>query len=166
VSCYGVRFDGDERQLIEFSTSKNVHRRHLNESQRAMHAAEIANLPLGANQHGEGRTIVPPSLGISNQDAADLLNISTGSVKRGRRIRRDGAPELVQAVEAGEVTLHAALGLVDLDHDEQRERLPQVKKSKPAARHAGGAARGLTVSSAAQARPPARTCRRRRPAGR
>ena len=36
---------------IGFVLSANLHRRHLNEGQRAMVAANLSNLVLGANQH-------------------------------------------------------------------------------------------------------------------
>ena len=100
--------NGDETQLLQFSTAKNVNRRHLTESQRAMYAAKVANLVHGTNQHKVDGPIGPSSPVITIQAAADMLNIGTGSVKRGKRILRDGAPELVRAVEVGEVTVHAA----------------------------------------------------------
>jgi hypothetical protein len=54
-----------------------------------MVAAKMANIQCGANQHTEGRSIDPPS--ISNAKAAKLLNISEPTVKRAKRVLRDGS---------------------------------------------------------------------------
>lgn len=55
--------------------SLNLHRRHLSESQRAMVAAKLAALPVGANQH---RSIDLPT----QAQAAEMLNVSVPSLKR------------------------------------------------------------------------------------
>jgi ParB-like chromosome segregation protein Spo0J len=40
-------FEGSDAEIVAYSISKNLHRRHLNASQRAMIAAELANLHVG-----------------------------------------------------------------------------------------------------------------------
>ena len=61
---------------LAFVISKNVARRHLNESQRAMAAARLANM-----QQGERTDLSPPAnlLKVSQADAARVLNVSEGS---------------------------------------------------------------------------------------
>jgi ParB-like chromosome segregation protein Spo0J len=81
--------------------SQNLHRRHLNESQRAMVAAKLAKLPVGSNQHA---SIEAPSQEI----AAELLNVSRSAVQRAAKVRDHGTPELVAAVERGEVAVSRA----------------------------------------------------------
>ena len=49
--------------------SRNLYRRHLNESQRAMVAARLADLQRGANQHSEGLSIGRASDIIERQPA-------------------------------------------------------------------------------------------------
>ena len=73
--------NGDETQLLQFSTAKNVNRRHLTESQRAMYAAKVANMGRGRPETVNGP--IGPFSPVSIQAAADMLNIGTGSVKRG-----------------------------------------------------------------------------------
>ena len=92
-------YEGDDP--LGFIISLNLHRRHLDESQRAMVAAKIAKLPKGANQHA---SIEAPS----QAKAADLLNVGRASVQRAREVLDHGSPELVQAVERGEVSVSAA----------------------------------------------------------
>ena len=50
---------------IGFVLSANLHRRHLNEGQRAMVAANLSNLVLGANQYTKA--------GLSAKEASALL---------------------------------------------------------------------------------------------
>jgi len=56
------------------SGSHNLHRRHLDESQRAMAAARIANLHKGANQHA---SIDAP---YTQPAAAEMLNVAAASI--------------------------------------------------------------------------------------
>lgn len=83
--------------------SKNLHRRHLSESQRAMIAARLANLTNGqrASQICEG---------VPQQEAARLLNVSPRSVSDAHRVVARGVPELVGAVERDEIAVSAAAG--------------------------------------------------------
>jgi hypothetical protein len=84
---------------------KNLRRRHLDESQRAMIAAKIANLAIGVRSDRQGQSIDRPSM--SAGQAAKALNVGTASVQRAKTVIRDGTPELVAAVEAGEVPVSA-----------------------------------------------------------
>jgi Holliday junction resolvase RusA-like endonuclease len=73
--------------------SLNLRRRHLDESQRALVAARIANLGNGQrSDHVEGVPI---------GTASAMLNVSERTTKRAREVLRDGAPELVNAVQRG-----------------------------------------------------------------
>lgn len=92
----------------------NRDRRHLNESQRAMVAARLATLPMGANQH-------TPIGGTSQPEAAALLNVGERSVQRARQVLDAGAPELQQAVIAGEMAVSTAATLTELPKAEQAE---------------------------------------------
>jgi hypothetical protein len=98
--------------------SKNLHRRHLSESQRAMVAEKLATLPLGANQHTAGSANLP-----TQTDAAERLHVSERSLRSARQVREHGTPELAEAVEAGTVAVSAAAELAKLPADEQAEIL-------------------------------------------
>jgi N6-adenosine-specific RNA methylase IME4 len=75
---------------LGFVISKNLPRRHLSESQRAMVAAKIANLRDGVTK--TGAAIDAP---VSQGDAGAMLNVSRESVQRATKVREHGAPELV-----------------------------------------------------------------------
>lgn len=110
---------------LDFVISKNLHRRHLDESQRGMVADKIATLKNGSNQyHRVGASIDAPT--ISQSHAAEMMNVSRKSVQRARVVRERGVPELGAAVEAGSVSLSAAAAVAyNLDKDEQREIVSQ-----------------------------------------
>jgi ParB-like chromosome segregation protein Spo0J len=121
--------------LVAFVVSLNLHRRHLSESQRAMVAAKIANWKVGENQYREegGSIDLPSSPAVSNAQAAALLNVSEPSVKRAKRVRAQGVPELVEAVEKGALSVNAGAFLADAEPDEQRRLLaagPKAVKSE------------------------------------
>jgi hypothetical protein len=97
---------------VSYVISLNLRRRHLDESQRAMVAAKLATLKLGDNQHSEGLPIGRGS---------ELLNVGARSVARAREVQEHGAPELVRAVERGEVSVSAAADVATLPEAEQQE---------------------------------------------
>jgi N6-adenosine-specific RNA methylase IME4 len=103
-------FRGDDP--LAFVVDANLHRRHLNESQRAMVAAKLATLPLGANQHSEGPSI---------EGASRLLNVGHTSVERAKTVQRDGIAELQSAVERGDVSVSAAADIATESPEQQRE---------------------------------------------
>lgn len=95
--------------------SLNLHRRHLDESQRAMVAAKIATLPKGANQH-----TAPANL-PTQPEAAALLNVSERTVRSARRVLDRGSGELVSAVESGRVSVSAAADVTEFPKPRQSE---------------------------------------------
>jgi hypothetical protein len=97
---------------LSFVVSRNLHRRHLTESQRAVAAARLADLKPGANQHSQGLPI---------GSAAELLNIGARTVARAKEVLRCGVPELVRAVERGKISVSAAAKPCALPEAEQRE---------------------------------------------
>lgn len=77
--------------------SLNLHRRHLNESQRGMVAAKVATL-----KHGQKPGDVEISTSTQTE-AADLLNVSRETVIKARKVIEKGTPALREAVERGAV---------------------------------------------------------------
>jgi N6-adenosine-specific RNA methylase IME4/ParB-like chromosome segregation protein Spo0J len=113
-----VTWDG-QGSALAFVLSLNLHRRHLNESQRAMVAARVADLPRGANQH----TAIA---GTSQGDAAKLLNVSPDSVGRAREVLDLGTAELVSSVDRGAVSVSLAAKVAALPDDTQRAVVARV----------------------------------------
>jgi hypothetical protein len=116
----GVRCDYEPlpagQDPLTFVIDRNLTRRHLTISQRAMIARKLANLKDG--QTKAGAQICAP---VSQEDAAERLKVSRRSVQSATNVKNDGIPELVQAVERGDVTLSTAAEIAELPQAEQRK---------------------------------------------
>ena len=110
---------------LQFVIDKNLHRRHLTESQRAMVAARLATLGHGGDRVSEQAASLPVA---TQAQAANLLNVGERSVRSAVAVRDNGAPELRQAVERGEVSVSAAAVVADLPKDEQKAAVREGKK--------------------------------------
>jgi ParB-like chromosome segregation protein Spo0J len=84
---------------IGYVLSVNLHRRHLNTSQRAIVAAKLASLELGANQQTPGTSI---------EVAAKLLNVGRASVERAKVVLAKGDLSAIEAVEQGQISVTEA----------------------------------------------------------
>lgn len=114
---------------LGFVMSKNLHRRHLNESQRSMVAARLANMRQGARTDlAEPSANLPK---VAQPEAAAMLNVSERSVRAAKAVQDKAVPELARAVEFGKLAVSAAAQAAKLDPETQR---------KVAAEAEGGAA--------------------------
>jgi N6-adenosine-specific RNA methylase IME4 len=105
----------DGPALVAFVVGLNEKRRHLSTGQRAMVAAKIANLG-----HGGDRSKTP--IGALTQDeAARLLNVGTRSVDRASAVQREGAPELIDAVEHDRIAVSVAATIAAEPVETQRQ---------------------------------------------
>ena len=105
---------------IGFVLSANLHRRHLDESQRAMVGANLARFGVGTNQHTQGQ-------GPSIEGAATILNVGHASIERARKVLTKGDPALVLAVEKGNISVSAAAALADQPKEQQQQAAATVK---------------------------------------
>jgi N6-adenosine-specific RNA methylase IME4/ParB-like chromosome segregation protein Spo0J len=105
-------YEGDDP--LGFVISLNLKRRHLDESQRALIAARLATLPRGSNQHAQ---ICAPS----QNDVAEMLNVSRRSVQYAAVVRDRGIPELQHAVEQGRLPVSIAARAARQTPEIQRE---------------------------------------------
>lgn len=99
-----AEYKGDDPQA--FVIRHNLHRRHLNESQRAVVASKLANMKQGERtdiQHSANLQKV-----ISQPEAAAMLNVSPRTVATVKAIEKD-APEYIPRIESGEMTAGEAM---------------------------------------------------------
>jgi N6-adenosine-specific RNA methylase IME4/ParB-like chromosome segregation protein Spo0J len=107
-------------ELLAFVISKNLRRRQLNESQRAMVAAKLATMQQGA------RTDLAPIGAMSDAQAARTLHVSERSVERAKTVRREGTSELQHKVETGELRISTAAMIARLPKEEQVRLLQEA----------------------------------------
>lgn len=112
---------------ISFVLSLNLHRRHLNETQRATVAAKIANMKRGGQESNVEIST------FTQSDASQMLNVSRESVIKAKHAINKGSPEVVAAMERGEIAASAAAKLVDVVPDKAKQSAI-VKQGKEAVR--------------------------------
>jgi len=94
--------------------SQNLHRRHLDASQRAMVAEKLANMQHGGIRPSEDGSkaqicALPSAPEISRAKAAKMFAVSERHVDNAAQLRREAPSEIIEQVERGEKTIHAAL---------------------------------------------------------
>jgi hypothetical protein len=108
LPCPTRTYTGDDP--LGFVVSMNLQRRHLSESQRAMIAAKLATMRQGARTDVQPRVNLPE---VSNAKAAATLNISESLVKHAKKVQAEAQPEVIRAVEAGQLAVSAAAKLAE-----------------------------------------------------
>jgi ParB-like chromosome segregation protein Spo0J len=110
-----VPYKGDNPAA--YVVSLNLKRRHLDESQRAMVAKKLATLEHGQRSTGK-------FAGVATQaEAASMLNVSQRSVRTAGSVFEKAVPEIVAAVEKGDVSVSAAAQFAKQPKEEQAKQI-------------------------------------------
>ena len=80
-------------------------------------AARLATLGRGTNQHVEIST-------PTQTQAASLLNVSRDTVIHSRKVQREATPEVIKAVDTGQMTITAARFFCTLEDKEGVKTVP------------------------------------------
>lgn len=114
---------------VAYVVSANLHRRHLNESQRGLVAAKLAEMekgrPKGASQKEFKGPLPKLSERISQAKAAEQLNVSERTVRTAKQVLKEAPKEEIEKVERGEKTVNAVA-------KELKQKAEQPKEQKPA----------------------------------
>lgn len=121
-------FTGDDPYA--FVADKNLHRRHLNPSQLGLIGAKMATLSIG-NPKLKSSNVVTTTIGVSQEQAAQLLGVSRDTIVNAKLILAEGTPEEIQSVELGK---RGVRGLSDEirrrdPRDRQKDKAGQPAKS-------------------------------------
>lgn len=120
------QYSGDDP--LNFVLSKNLHRRHLTESQRALIVARLVDVRRGDNQS----TIRPENFPVWK--AAQKLSVSERSVKTAQQVLRCAISEILSAVSSGRIRLHRAARIAKMDSSEQKRVLRTIFDGKEEAK--------------------------------
>jgi hypothetical protein len=121
-------YTGDDP--LGFVKSLNVHRRHLDASQRALVAAKLENVERGGR--GGHLKISGDILKITREEAAAAMDVSTASVARARKVLEVGTPEQVATIEIG--TLKVGTAYNKLNEDAELDARIEKHKADAAAK--------------------------------
>lgn len=116
-------FEGTEEEILAFVISKNLHRRHLSESQRATIAAHLANMSIGNPKCKKTNN------SITQPVAARMLNVSMRSLSSAKVIKENGSPLLKDKVAKGEIAVSAAEKIAKLTLNEQDKAIKTGAKT-------------------------------------
>jgi hypothetical protein len=98
-----VEYDGAPDDIVDWIIDKNIHRRHLTTSQRAM----VADLLSGLTQ-GRPSKLLKSKQFSTQAEAASKLKVSRSAVQQARKVRESGDASLIAQVENGELSVSAA----------------------------------------------------------
>ena len=130
----------DDEALRE-SVSRNLHRRHLTASQKAMVGADLLPMfeAMAKDRQGE-RTDIDANWHQCSKErgpqashqAAEAAQSSARQVHRAKNVKADGIPDLVSAVRAGDIAVSRAEEVSKLEPELQREVVARVKDGEKA----------------------------------
>jgi hypothetical protein len=128
-------YTGDDP--LGFVLSRNMHRRQMTIGQRALVATKLASFTQGRPKKSGA------SAGLPQKAVAASLGIDERRIREAKTVVDQGVPELVAALDAGDVDLKAAAAIAELPEDEQRERLkaelaPAPRPRRPRNDNEGG----------------------------
>jgi hypothetical protein len=147
-----VEWDG-AGSPIAFVLSRNLHRRHLNESQRSIIAARAKVMfeneererddcmrfskrhdgPSDEVRDGEKPREISTGANLHprlNEQAAAVLNVSARSVATASRVLQSGDERVIAAIDAGTISVSDAAAVADLPKEQQRQALDDVRRGR------------------------------------
>jgi N6-adenosine-specific RNA methylase IME4/ParB-like chromosome segregation protein Spo0J len=130
-----LKFDGDDP--LAFVLSLNLHRRHLDESQRAMVVARLETLKHGGDRKGDQDA----NLHLDRRALASRLNVSTRTAASAAAVRDHATPELIRAVDRGDIAVSVAAGLATAPVAIQQRAVADPKRAHVLAKQAARAER-------------------------
>lgn len=128
-----AEFDGTDAEALEY-VRKDIIRRHLDASQRAMIAASLATLLAGqtkkalenSKSQSPGGQICPPDA-TTTAEAAATMNVSERSVKHAKLVETKGCESLQRAVVSGTHSVSDAASIAHLEPGQQEEAMRNVR---------------------------------------
>lgn len=102
--------------------SLNVHRRQLNEGQRAMAAKRAETTTHGGNRKGDQ----DQNSDLDRKSLAELFKISHDLVWRAGIVQSKGVPALIKAVDSGDIAVNRAASIAKKPAEEQKKQVAKL----------------------------------------
>jgi hypothetical protein len=110
---------------LDFVVSKNLHRRHLNLSQRAMIACQIATAEVGGDRMSDHRIQISDGPNVTADQAAKMLGVSRALVIRAKTIWQRGTEQEIEAVRSGDAKVsRTVFGIWQREREKRRPVQP------------------------------------------
>jgi ParB-like chromosome segregation protein Spo0J len=144
---------------LAYVLSMNLHRRHLDKSQKSMVGARATDLRIklqkeaerrmksgkgpdgsGGRSHKANPVDTRPQgfeSGATRDKIGELVGVSGRNIQRAATVLESGVPELVNAVDAGEITVGRAELIAKQPEAKQREEVAAAREQPARNRHAG-----------------------------
>lgn len=105
---------------LAYVIGANLRRRHLDASQLAMVGDRVATMRQGSRTD---LASIEARSEVSQSEAAAMVGVSRSAIQRAHVVHEHGTPELVAAVDAGEVAVSVAARVAQLPAEKQAEVL-------------------------------------------
>lgn len=119
-------FLGTDDDALRYVISKNLHRRHLSVTERALIAAQYPIMPHGGDRKSDRFKSSTDTLTIT--EIAEEAGVSTESLKRAKKVLQGGTAELQEAVKDETFSLSAGAELASAPPERQTEAVEQARK--------------------------------------
>jgi N6-adenosine-specific RNA methylase IME4 len=121
-------FTGTDDGALQYVISKNLKRRHLTTSQRAMIAADIASLQQGGDRRSDQAANLPVEK--TQAGAAKSLGVSERAVRTAKKVKDKGTAALKKAVRSGDMAVDTAADMAELPKPQQDAILKKARTGK------------------------------------
>jgi hypothetical protein len=117
-----------------FAAALNLLRTHYSVGARALYAETLATLKRGQHPKSVPRDGVITPSGVSAAEAGARFGVDRKAVDKARAVRRRAIPAVVEAVERGKLSLHAAGKIAAQPAGEQAHMLKRTMAAKRTSR--------------------------------
>jgi ParB-like chromosome segregation protein Spo0J len=150
-----ITVEVNPKDPVAYVLSLNLHRRHLDETQRAM----VGGRAIAAYEKlAKQRQVRKPSDSVSDNcheqkgrasdKAGEAAGVSGRSVERAAKVLASGSKELIAACDRGEVAVSAAAKIAELPKARQNEIISKAKdEGKPVGKEVAKAAKNVVPQS-------------------
>jgi|GEM_PF-1064392 len=141
---------------VAYVLSLNLHRRHLDETQRAMVGGRAkgvyekqAKERMILGKKSDPRANLPEGTGRARDKAGEAAGVSGRSIESAAKVLASGSKELIAACDRGEVAVSAAAKIADLPKARQNEIINKAKdEGKQVGKEVAKAAKNIVPQSA------------------